>query len=524
MQSSYQGKPFTVSELTFSKLNFSDSYRKTVILFEKKTFVKVYSADGTFTERTFAEFNADVLKVFNTFIFEHPENSIIVTKSDNNYWHLCYIMAVLVSGRRLCLLNPNESADDTEKKLKLLAEPYTVLPIAEPVLSSNKNEIGKNERKYEDDFIYVFTSGTTGNPKIVRQTEASTLANIEAMVRHHQLLDGDKIIATPLPIFHVNALHFSFFSTFFSGSKLILFQKFDPLLLIRSVAEDKINIISLVPHILAPLLNFESKLHKANAGHFQYFVSAATGLPHSLLLKWLDLGYKIIQGYGMSEGINFSLKTPIHLSIDQIHELSKKYIIPTVGVPVWGCQVEVFSSSGVRVDDGVQGELGFRGFNLMPGYKNQGAALVNSENYFLTGDLGFVHTFNGQRYFFVTSRIKEIAKPMGEMVSLPSLDEKIRKLIGHHVEVMTFQIEDSNNGERIGLVIGQNYDESQAAQLTNLLLGGLQTYERPLIVCMTLNNLRSPSGKLLRGKGKSYCGGGTIKIIRGIEWRFPQAI
>jgi len=61
--------------------------------------------------------------------------------------------------------------------------------------------------------VLVFTSGSTGYSKIVEQMEPGILNNVDALIERHGLGPGSSI-ATPLPLFHVNALEFAFFLHF----------------------------------------------------------------------------------------------------------------------------------------------------------------------------------------------------------------------------------------------------------------------------------------------------------------------
>lgn len=517
----FAGKPFELSDLTVLPGDFNYSFSQSIEKNRDKVFASAYFADGTKIEKTFEQFGDDVLRAVKIVEETTAEKSIVITRSDNNYFHLCYIMAILLLDRRLCLLNPTDSDDETQKKTSLLKEPYTIIPVAALSESQPKAGIPKQTKNLDDDFIYVFTSGTTGDSKIVRQTVRGTLSNLQAIISHHELDKKTKVIATPLPVFHVNALHFAFFCSFFSGSHLVLFQKFDPMLLIKAMDAEQIEIISVVPHILASLLNFEPKMARLKNKSFKYFVSAAVGLPFGIFKQWSDLGYKVIQGFGMSEGINFSLKMPVSLSVKEMQELASIHKRPSVGIPVWGNEVGVFSENGALLNDGMPGEIGFRGFNLMSGYKNQGDVKLNSAGFFLSGDIGFSENYRGKNYFFISSRAKEIAKPMGIMVSLPAFDEKIKLFLNEQADVMTFIVENENIGERLGLVFRDNKSETQIAS-TFEKLTALSSHEIPVLIITTELDLRTASGKLKRGLGTSLKNQYDSKNMGVFEWYFPK--
>lgn len=213
-----------------------------------------------------------------------------------------------------------------------------------------------------------------------------------------------------------------------AGSTVILCDEFDPFTYSKTINEQRVNISSVVPSILKSLLDTRIKFKE----QFQYFVSAAAPLTvqiaEQVYTKW---DKKIIQGYGLTETTNFSLKTPAN--IDSVNY--EKYLIntdiPSVGCELFGNQVAIMGPDGEILRDGEVGEVVMRGHNVMLRYYNNEDATSSafSNGWFHSGDLGrFTADSIENRYLVLTGRLKNIIKTGGLLVSLEDID---RLLLQH---------------------------------------------------------------------------------------------
>lgn len=78
-----------------------------------------------------------------------------------------------------------------------------------------------------EDAMLMYTSGTTGRPKGVRQTHRTNAASIEMVVDAWQLTSRDHVLCTA-PMFHVGGLQCSTLPTLFTGGTITLLPKWDP--------------------------------------------------------------------------------------------------------------------------------------------------------------------------------------------------------------------------------------------------------------------------------------------------------
>src|SRR6185437_6751676 len=113
----------------------------------------------------------------------------------NSYTHLVFITATLLAGKILCPMNPNEGAARLLKKISSLGEPvlsFCENPHLEAELNARVMKIGREEDEAAPvDYpetqpaALIFTSGSSGESKIVEWSARGLISNIEALIEHH---------------------------------------------------------------------------------------------------------------------------------------------------------------------------------------------------------------------------------------------------------------------------------------------------------------------------------------------------
>lgn len=270
------------------------------------------------------------------------------------------------------------------------------------------------------------TSGSTAASKIVVQSHQAMASNAEAVRRHHHL-DPGTVILGGLPIHHVNGVHFTLIATLYAGAQVVLPQQVLSSGYRNLFDNHEPDLASLVPPLLEALL-IRSPNWRPPAS-LRYFVSAAAPLTKSLVNRIVNAyGIRVIQGYGLSETTNFSTTVPVDASWRVYREVMLDSHIPSVGIALYGNDVEVLASDGTVLGERQQGEICMRGHNVMEGYAGRAdlTAEAFAGGWFHSGDLGYSATAqDGRRYFYITGRSKNIAKIRGETVSLEEIERAL---------------------------------------------------------------------------------------------------
>lgn len=286
--------------------------------------------------------------------------------------------------------------------------------------------------KYESDLqrtVFLFgTSGSTGDSKIVEQSELNAISNALAIKHNFNLSEASSIMGC-LPIYHVNGFHFTVLCSLVSGISSFLIESFDPFRYSSLIDKIKPTLISLVPPALDALLRVRKKSPLPSS--LEYIVTAASPLSQriaqEIFEKWK---LKVYQGYGLTETTNFSTMTPKDIADHTYEKFMLKSDIPTIGTEINGVNVQILDNEGKKVNEEYKiGEICVRGDNVMRCYFNDNDSTVEAFKYgwFHTGDKGYmVKDDRGQKYYFLKGRIKNTVKINGILVSYEEVERVIR--------------------------------------------------------------------------------------------------
>jgi acyl-CoA synthetase (AMP-forming)/AMP-acid ligase II len=282
-----------------------------------------------------------------------------------------------------------------------------------------------------DAALIFFTSGTTGAPKAVVQSQYGVAQNALSLVKHHGIGPGQRLLCV-LPLDHVNALEFTIFGALLGGGHTFLCSGFDGLKFWGILDECQIHLVSLVPNLLR-LLADRPGLRGNRAPQLRYAVSAAAPLPTSTAESvWRKLGLGIVQGYGLSEVTNFSCVMPSDLDDADYKRWMLKGRRTSIGPALPGQEVEIMNGDSPAKPE-EEGEVVIRGHCVMSGYlhNEQATAEVFRGGWFHTGDLGYyLPGPDGCKFMHISGRIRDIAKRSGAMVNLLEIDEVLATIPG----------------------------------------------------------------------------------------------
>jgi acyl-CoA synthetase (AMP-forming)/AMP-acid ligase II len=410
-------------------------------------------------------------------------------------------LAALALGAHVWMVNPDDPGERLQRQLTTRRPNLVLGDIAGAEALSAPRDPAPDLRPALIDpasAAFLFnTSGSTGVPKAVIQSHAAVIANARSFTSHHGLTPGRMILGL-LPIHHVNAVHSNLMSTLYSGAECFLLRPDSLLRLHRWIESSNPYLVSLVPSIAEALLTSWRRPHVPPDLH--HVLSAAAPLSARTAREFQQrFDRRIIQGYGLSETMNFSTTMPIDLDGPTYSALTFDAERPSVGRALPGVDLEVRSPSGTPVPDGVVGEVFVRGHHLMTGYDDdpQSTGEVLTDGWFRTGDLGY------QRFektagtcLFLTGRNKNVAKVHGEQIALEEVENALLMLPGV-LDAACGTETDERRGERIvaGLVGDRDLDLSEIRQALAHLL---PPYGIPTHIVSLRRIPRTPTGKILR--------------------------
>lgn len=353
---------------------------------------------------------------------------------------------------------------ETVKTFVLISDEAT--PAAAPVAMAGEYETLLEAASPDYDFpdfdenaqaTTFYTTGTTGNPKGVyfshRQLVLHTLGVATALgaAKGQGELHREDVYMPITPMFHVHAWGFPYLATML-GLKQVYPGRYQPDLLCKLIAEEKVSFSHCVPTILHMILSHP--LAKQTDFSGWKIVIGGSAMPESMAAAAYKRGIDLFTGYGMSE--TCPVLSLAHLSSAQqaLSAEAQAVIRAKTGLPLPLVDLRIVDPQlkDVAHDGKATGEVVVRSPWLTMGYLKapEASEALWEGGYLHTADIGNIDPAG---YLKVTDRIKDVIKTGGEWTSSLQLEDIIAKHEAVH-EVAVIGVPDDKWGERpLALVV-----------------------------------------------------------------------
>lgn len=269
--------------------------------------------------------------------------------------------------------------------------------------------------------IVIHSGGTSGNFKSIarRPSVTSFLPPLLALLHNIRIYQYERVLIS-LPFYHGFGLS-TLIISLLMGKKICLQKRFDALQTLAIIQREKIEVMPIVPAMLARFWQIEGAKKKMKS--LRCLISGGDRLPKSLIeTTHKEIGEVIFNLYGTSEAGFFMLANPKELA---------SFKETTLGKPIRGvdCKVKDCNHQGI-------GTLWVRSRWAMRGLRNQW------QN---TGDLV---SQNSEGYFFHHGRADRMVVCGGENVQ----PEHIEQVLLSHpmiIAARAFTVPDPNFGNVI---------------------------------------------------------------------------
>jgi len=341
----------------------------------------------------------------------------------------------------------------------------------------------------DDLALLMYTSGTTGTPKGVMLTHGNLAANAHIISAEHRLGPGDRVTAV-LPLYHINAFAVTMLAPIAHGGSLAMPPRFSAGKFWEMAARSECTWINVVPTIVSYLLEGDTP-PRESLSRIRFCRSASAPLPPDHLLAFEDrFGISVIETMGLTETVAPAFSNP--------YERERRKV-GAVGLPS-GCEARVVDEKGVEVVDGTPGEIVIRGPQVTPGYYKDEAATAKAffpGGWFRSGDVG---VRDGDGFFYITGRIKELIIKGGENIAPREIDEV---LLRHPavLDAAAVGVPDKHYGQEImACVIAREGVPCTEDDLRAFCVEHLGRYKAPKVIHFVKELPRGPSGKVQRLK------------------------
>ncbi len=332
------------------------------------------------------------------------------------------------------------------------------------------------------------TSGSTGDPKVVRHTDASLLAAAKGLARQLGLIPQDRH-ALQRPAARVEGIVW-LLASLQSGCATIVTGSLDLTAACEVLAREGVTLAGSSPRDHRAYVDHQRRELHPLFPDVRAFTGGGSPLPDGLADDVRALfDVPVLSSYGLTEAPFLTVPSPSDPFPDGT----------TSGPPVHGVEVRLVQLDGTIATGGAEGEIRIRAPQLMSGYAD--AALdegtFDDDGFFRTGDLGRVDE-HGR--LTVTGRVDDIilrptgAVSAGELEQLLLLDDRV-------AGAAVIGLPDADVGEQLCAVVQPRAaTEALTAEdvLGHLRARGLSSDDLPQRVEIVEVLPRTPTGAVLK--------------------------
>lgn len=349
------------------------------------------------------------------------------------------ITCIFVDLRHLSLVERVNTAGSLDIALVTLEEgPRPNIPT---IVATFEEDQHGSDVELGDLAMIVYTSGTTGDAKGVMLTHGNVVSNMNSVYKAMLFGEEDRFFSV-LPLSHMYECTAGECLPLCAGASVTYARSLKPREMLEDIRDTRPTIMLAVPLLLEKVLAgirrnirsaslptkcalllmeagavcgntiwkgrgsaafFESLRERMGFGSLRFFVSGGAALPPSAQIGLEHFGFKVLQGYGLTE------TAPIVTWMPE-------------GPSRPGCAGQPLPDVTVKIvnpnREGL-GEVAVKGPNVMKGYyKNDGETkrVFDEEGYFLTGDVGY---FADNDFLYLTGRSKSMIVTKGGLNIFP---------------------------------------------------------------------------------------------------------
>lgn len=263
----------------------------------------------------------------------------------------------------------------------------------------------------DDVSAIVFTSGTTGLPKGVVQTQKATkMTSVAAFINFESAWEEGVYSGSPL--FHV-AGYGLILANLVSRSASFMLPQFNPVEILKAIDDGKVNMCLFVPTMISILLDHPDREKTSFAGLRSIMYGAAPMSPPLLRRAMTAFGCNFVQVFGAATegGTQSVLSGNDHRRAANGHE----HLLQSVGRPALGVRMKIVDPEGNEVPRGEVGDIITQGDQIMRGYLSlpDETAKAKRNGWFWGGDMG---RLDDEGYLYLAGRSKDMIIRGGENI------------------------------------------------------------------------------------------------------------
>lgn len=273
-----------------------------------------------------------------------------------------------------------------------------------------------NVKLYDELALLLTTSGSTGSPKLVRQSYENIHSNTKSIVEYLNIDENERAITT-LPINYTYGL--SVINThLFAGATILLTQKtFFQKEFWEFFKEQKATSFAGVPYTYAMLKKL--RFFRMELPSLRTMTQAGGKLDIELQQEIGEYAKKNNIGFYIMYGASEATARMSYLPQDKCLEKPG-----SIGIAIPGGKLQLVNENGLLINQyGEIGELQYTGDNVTLGYAECCEDLSKADErnkVLLTGDMAY---FDHDGYFYIKGRKKRFLKVFGNRIGLDETEQ-----------------------------------------------------------------------------------------------------
>jgi len=316
---------------------------------------------------------------------------------------------------------------------------------------------------------FIYTSGTTGRQKGAVLTHRNFMSNVESVAAGLDIRKTDNFMLV-LPLHHSFAFTTMLLLPVHAQCQVSLVENLKTIK--ANMADTSPTVLIAVPLLLEKMLGrimdgingkkpaklmyrmglakvVGKKIHQGLGGSLRLMISGGAPISPATLRGWGRLGFRIVEGYGVTETAPVLTLNPM-----------KAPRIGTVGLPLPGVEIKIADP-----DPQGSGEIIARGDNVMPGYHNnpEETKKVLKDGWYYTGDLGHI---DEKGYLVISGRKKSlIVNREGKNIYPEEVERQVLKSeLVLECLALGYREPGEDTGERVGLLVVPNQEKVDALE------------------------------------------------------------
>lgn len=344
-----------------------------------------------------------------------------------------------------------------------------------------------------DDIAFLqYTGGTTGRSKGAVLTHGNIVANLN---QAHAwvgpwLRDGEELIVTALPLYHIFSLTANclLFGSIGAANLLITNPRDIPGF-VKELGKHRFTAMTGVNTLFNALMNHPD-FAKLDFSALKITLGGGMAVQRAVAERWREVtGRPLTEAYGLTETSPAVSINPIDL----------EHFNHSIGLPLPSTEVSIRDDAGQELPLGEAGELCIRGPQVMREYWNrpdETAAVFTPDGFFRSGDIA---TIDQRGFLTIVDRKKDIIIVSGFNV----VPNEVEDVVASHpgvLEVAAVGVPDEHSGEAVKVFVVRRDPALTQADIVAHCRENLTGYKVPHRVEFRDELPKTNVGKILRRK------------------------